>query len=94
MNRADLIESIAKQTNVSKVAADAALRAVTGAITQALKKGDAVQLVGFGTFKVVKRAARIGKNPNTGEKLKIAAAKVPRFVPGAALKSSVNPKRK
>ena len=90
MNKSELIEIIAKDAEISKAAAGRALDAATSAIKKALKKGDAVTLVGFGTFGVGKRAARTGRNPRTGATLKIKAAKVPKFRPGKALKDAVN----
>lgn len=89
MNKSDLIEAMAAQADISKAAAGVALDAVTEAIGKALKKGDTVTLVGFGTFSVAKRAARIGRNPKTGEELKIKASKAPKFKPGKALKDAV-----
>lgn len=90
MNKTDLIEHIAKQADISKAAATRALDAVVGGIKVALKRGTSVSLVGFGTFAVGKRAARTGRNPRTGESIKIKAAKVPKFRPGKALKDAVN----
>ncbi len=94
MNRAELVESMAKQTGLSKKDADAALKAFIESVEKALKKGDSVQLVGFGTFSVVKRAARQGVNPQTGAKVKIAASKAIKFKPGKAVKDLVNGKKK
>ena len=88
MNRAELIEEVAKVT-CSKKEAVAAVDATLAAIKKALKKGDAVTLVGFGTFDVKKRKARIGRNPQTGAVLKIAAKKVPVFKAGKGLKDAV-----
>ncbi|WP_026258911.1 HU family DNA-binding protein [Uliginosibacterium gangwonense] len=90
MNKSELIEVIAKQAEVSKAAAGRALDATIAAITQSLKKNQDVTLVGFGTFTVGKRAARTGRNPRTGDAIKIKAAKVPKFRPGKALKDAVN----
>lgn len=92
MNRIELVEKITTAHGVSKAEAARILETVTGSIIQAVKKGDPVQLVGFGTFKQVARAARTGQNPSTGEKIKIAAAKLPKFVPGSAFKAAVDPK--
>ena len=92
MNRIELVEKIATAHNVSKAEAARIVETVTSSIVNAVKKGDAVQLVGFGTFKQTARAARTGLNPSTGEKIKIAAAKVPKFVAGAAFKAAVDPK--
>mgnify|MGYP000900650378 CR=1 FL=1 len=88
MNKAELIEEIAKAT-CSKKEAEAALGATLEAIKKALKKGDSVTLVGFGTFSVNKRKARKGRNPQTGEAIKIAAKKVPVFKAGKGLRDSV-----
>ena len=90
MNKSELIEQIATQADMSKAAAGRALEAAVEAVTKALKKGDTVSLVGFGTFYVGKRAARTGRNPRTGAELKIKAAKTPKFRPGKTLKDSVN----
>ena len=90
MNKSELIAAVAQQADLTKKDAEAAVNAVTGAITNALKKGDKVQLVGFGTFETRKRAARTGKNPRTGASIKIAASKVPAFKAGKALKDTVN----
>lgn len=92
MNRIELVEKIAAVHNVSKAEAARILETVTGSIVAAVKKGDPVQIVGFGTFKQVARAARSGFNPSAGTKIKIAAQKVPKFVPGAAFKAAVDPK--
>ena len=93
MNKAELIEAIVKETELSKAAAGRAPNAVLDTIVKAVAKKQDVQLIGFGTFKAAKRAARTGKNPRTGEKLKIAAATVPRFSAGAAFKAAVNKKK-
>ena len=90
MNKSDLVDSIAKSADISKAAAARALDATVDTIKKALKKGDTVSLVGFGTFKVGKRAARNGRNPRTGETIKIKAAKVPKFSAGKGLKDAVN----
>ncbi|WP_077001012.1 HU family DNA-binding protein [Variovorax sp. KK3] len=92
MNRIELVEKIADTHNVSKAEGARILETVTTAIVAAVKKGDPVQIVGFGTFKQVARAARSGFNPSLGTKIKIAAQKVPKFVPGAAFKAAVDPK--
>ena len=92
MNKAELIEAISDKTNFTKKDVTAMLDAYNETITKALKKGDKVQLIGFGTYEVSKRAARAGKNPRTGEALKIPACKVPKFKPGKALKDAVNKK--
>lgn len=90
MNKTELIEHIAKNADISKAAATRALDSTIGAIRTTLKKGGAVSLVGFGTFAVGERAARTGRNPRTGEPLKIKKAKVPKFRPGKALKDALN----
>ena len=90
MNKADMIEQIAQAAEVSKSAAERAVDALVSAIKTSLKKGEMVTLVGFGTFYVGKRKAREGRNPRTGEALKIAAAKVPKFRAGKALKDAIN----
>jgi DNA-binding protein HU-beta len=88
MNKQDLVTEVAKFT-CTKVEAGKALDAVLAAIKKSLKKGESVTLVGFGTFSVTKRAARKGRNPQTGEPIKIAAKKVPKFTAGKALKDGV-----
>ena len=88
MNKGDLIDEVAKVVSTKKDA-QAAVDCVFQSITKALKKKDTVTLVGFGTFKVNKRKARKGRNPRTGEEIKIKAKRVPRFVPGKALKDAV-----
>jgi len=90
MNKGDLIEAVAAGANLSKADASRAVDAVLGGITKALKKGGSVSLVGFGTFSVKSRAARLGRNPRTGETIQIAASKVPGFKAGKALKDAVN----
>ncbi len=89
MNKSELLDAIANQTGDSKAAAGKHLDATLAAIVAAVKKGDDVVLVGFGSFKLAKRAARVGKNPKTGEVLKIAANTVPRFSAGATFKAAV-----
>ena len=89
MNKSELVEAIAKSADLSKASAAAALDGMTKAITKALKKGDTVTLVGFGTFSVRKRSARMGRNPRTGENIKIKASKVPAFKPGKSLKDNI-----
>ena len=89
MNKADLIESIANTADLSKASAGRALDAAIEAITKALKKGDTITLVGFGTFSVRHRKARMGRNPRTGEEIQIKASKVPGFKPGKALKDAI-----
>ena len=93
MNKAELIELAAEGADISKAAAGKALDAIVAAITKAVAKGDTVTLVGFGTFKSSKRAARTGKNPKTGEAIKIAATTVPKFSAGAGFKTAVSGKK-
>jgi DNA-binding protein HU-beta len=90
MNKQELIAAIAEQADLSKASAGNALNAITDTITAALAKGDAVTFVGFGTFSVKDRAARTGRNPQTGATIQIAAAKVPGFKAGKALKDACN----
>ena len=90
MNKSELIDSIADSADVSKAAAGRALKATIEAVKKAMKKGDMVTLVGFGTFYVGKRAARTGRNPRTGDTIKIKAAKVPKFRAGKGLKDAIN----
>jgi DNA-binding protein HU-beta len=90
VNKAELIDAIAASAGLSKADAGKALDATLAAVTGALKGGDSVSLVGFGTFQVKERAARSGRNPQTGATIQIAAAKVPGFKAGKALKDAVN----
>ncbi|MBQ7793111.1 MAG: HU family DNA-binding protein [Clostridia bacterium] len=90
MNKSELIAAVAEQAAISKKDAEKAVNAVVSVVTDALVDGDKVQLVGFGTFEVRARDARTGKNPRTGEAIKIAASKVPAFKAGKALKDAVN----
>lgn len=90
MNKAELIDAIASEAKISKADAGRALDGFINSTTKALKKGDRVALVGFGTFGVAKRAARVGRNPQTGKAIKIAAKKVAKFKAGADLKKTVN----
>jgi DNA-binding protein HU-beta len=90
MNKGELIEKVAAETGASKAQVGEVLAAITDAITASLKKKKAVAMVGFGTFDVQKRKARIGHNPATGEKIKIKAQTVVKFRPGKALKDTVN----
>jgi DNA-binding protein HU-beta len=92
MNKAELVDSIAEETGLTKKDSEAALKAFINSVSKELKKGGSVQLVGFGTFEVGKRAARTGRNPKTGEALKIKASKTPKFKAGKALKDLVNKK--
>lgn len=93
MNKSELIDIVATETELSKSAAGTALDAITSAITKAVSKGDTVTLIGFGAFKSSKRAARVGRNPQTGKELKIAATTVPRFTTGAGFKAAVSGKK-
>ncbi len=92
MNKTELVEAMAKKTEATKKSTEEALNALIEAITEALASGDKVQLVGFGTFEVIKRAARKGRNPQTKEEIKIPASKAPKFKAGKALKDIVNKK--
>ncbi len=90
MNKAELIDAMANESGLSKADAGRALNAFSNAVTGALKKGDRISLVGFGSFSVSKRAARTGRNPQTGKEIKIAAKNVVRFKAGSELSSKVN----
>lgn len=90
MNKNELISVVAEKSGFSKKDAATALESVVAAISESLEKGEKIQLVGFGTFEVKERAARTGKNPRTGEVVEIAAAKVPSFKAGKALKDAVS----
>ncbi|MBR2346763.1 MAG: HU family DNA-binding protein [Clostridia bacterium] len=90
MNKTQLIDVVATKTGLKKKDAEAAVNAVNEAITEALKAGDKVQIIGFGTYEVKERAAREGRNPKTGETITIAASKAPAFTAGKALKDAVN----
>ena len=90
MNKTELIAAIAEQAEISKKDAEKALKAFVDVVTEQLKEGEKVQLVGFGTFEVSERAAREGRNPRTGKTMKIAACKAPKFKAGKALKDAVN----
>lgn len=90
MNKQDLVANVAKQADLSKSKAAEAVDAVIDSIKKSLKKGDDVRLVGFGTFSVAKRAATTGRNPRTGEPIKIPASKQPKFKAGKELKEAVN----
>ena len=90
MNKTELIAAIADKADISKKDAEAALKALTETVTKELKKGEKVQIVGFGTFEVSERAAREGRNPQTGETMKIKASKAPKFKAGKALKDAIN----
>ena len=90
MNKTELIAAIAEQAEISKKDAEKGLKAFVDVVTEQLKEGEKVQLVGFGTFEVSERAAREGRNPQTGKTMKIAACKAPKFKAGKALKDAVN----
>lgn len=90
MNKTELVAAMAEQAGVSKKDAEKTLKAFTDVVADELKKGGKVQLVGFGTFEVSERAAREGRNPQTGATMKIAASKAPKFKAGKALKDSIN----
>lgn len=90
MNKSELIATVASKADTTKATAEKAVNATFEAIKTALKKGDAVRLVGFGTFEVSKRAARQGRNPQTGAVIQIKASKQPKFKPGKELKDAVN----
>ena len=90
MNKTELVAAMAEKAQLSKKDAEAALKAFTDVVAEELKKGEKIQLVGFGTFEVSERAARTGRNPQTGEEMNIAASKAPKFKAGKALKDSIN----
>ena len=94
MNKAELVAAVAAQTELKKAEAEKALKAVLDTITAELVKGEKVQLVGFGTFEVSERPARVGRNPQTGAEMKIAKSKSPKFKAGNALKDAVNASKK
>ncbi len=89
MNKTELVEAVASAADISKATANSAVDAVVSSVTEALQKGDKVTLIGFGTFEVRERAARTGRNPRTGEEIKISATKIPAFKAGKALKDAV-----
>jgi DNA-binding protein HU-beta len=93
VNKSELIDAIAAEAKLTKADAGNALDATIAVVTQTLKKGDKIALVGFGTFQVDKRAARKGRNPQTGKQISIPATNVPKFRPGKTLKDAVNTKR-
>jgi DNA-binding protein HU-beta len=90
MNKAELVAAMAEKSSVSKKDTEAVLKAFTEVVAEELKKGEKIQLVGFGTFEVSERAARTGRNPQTGKEMKIAASKAPKFKAGKALKDLIN----
>ena len=90
MNKTELVAAIANKAGISKKDAEASVKAFTDVVAEELKKGEKIQLVGFGTFEVSERAARTGRNPQTGAEMKIAASKAPKFKAGKALKDAIN----
>ena len=94
MNKADLVAKVAEKSGLTKKDAEKAINALVASVQEALVKKDKVQLIGFGTFEVKERAARTGRNPQTGEAIKIAASKAPVFKVGKALKDAVNKNKK
>ena len=94
MNKTQLIDAVASDSGLSKADSARAIESVLDTVTKTLKKGDEVSITGFGKFSVVKRAARQGVNPRTGERVKIKASKAPKFSPGAGLKQAISPKKK
>jgi len=92
MNKTELVAAMAEQTDLSKKDAEKALKAFTDVVAEELRKGEKIQLVGFGTFEVAERAAREGRNPQSGKPMKIEASKAPKFKAGKALKNMVNGK--
>lgn len=90
MNKTQFVEAVAQKSNLTKKEAEAAVNAMTAVVAEALKAGDKVQLIGFGTFEVKERAERTGRNPKTGEAITIAASKAPAFSAGKALKDAIN----
>ena len=94
MNKTELVAAMAKETQLAKKDVEAVLKSFIDVVSEELKKGEKVQLVGFGTFEVSKRAAREGRNPQTGETMQISASKAPKFKAGKALKDLINEKRR
>lgn len=94
MNKTELVAAIAEKSALSKKDAEKFVNAFTETVKETLKKGDKIQLIGFGTFDVTKRAARTGRNPQTGAEIKIPASKAPKFTAGKALKEALNKKGK
>jgi DNA-binding protein HU-beta len=93
MNKTQLVEAVAADSGLSKADSSRAIESFVSTVSKTLKKGDEVVITGFGKFSVVKRAARQGVNPRTGEKVKIKASKAPKFTAGAGLKQTVHPKK-
>ncbi len=94
MNKTQLVDAVASDSGLSKADSSRAIESVLATVTKNLKKGEDVSITGFGKFSVVKRAARQGVNPRTGERVKIKASKAPKFTPGAAFKQAISPKKK
>jgi DNA-binding protein HU-beta len=94
MNKSQLVDAVASDSGLSKADSGRAIESVLATVTKTLKKGEEVSVTGFGKFSVVKRAARQGVNPRTGERVKIKASKAPKFTAGATLKQAINPKKK
>ena len=94
MNKSQLIEAVAADSGLTKADSSRAIESLIGTVSKSLKKGDEVSITGFGKFSVVKRAARQGVNPRTGERVKIKASKAPKFSAGASLKQAVSPSKK
>ncbi|MBV8989968.1 MAG: HU family DNA-binding protein [Solirubrobacterales bacterium] len=94
MNKSELVDAVAKDAGLTKADAARALDSLVTTVTKALKKGDEVAITGFGKWSVAKRGARTGRNPQTGQAVKIRASKTPKFTPGATLRGAVNPRRK
>ena len=94
MNKSELVDAVAKDAGLTKADAARALDSLVTTVTKTLKKGDEVAITGFGKWSVAKRSARTGRNPQTGQAVKIRASKTPKFTPGATLRGAVNPRRK
>jgi len=94
MNKSQLVDAVASDSGLSKADSARAIESVLATVTKSLKKGEEVSITGFGKFSVVKRAARQGVNPRTGERVKIKASKAPKFTAGAGLKQAISPKKK
>ncbi len=94
MNKSELVDAVAKDAGLTKTDTVRALDSLVSTVTKTLKKGDEVAITGFGKWSVAKRGARTGRNPQTGQAVKIRASKAPKFTPGATLKGAVNPRRK
>jgi nucleoid DNA-binding protein len=94
MNKTQLVDAVASDSGLSKADSSRAIESVLATVTKSLKKGEDVSITGFGKFSVVKRAARQGVNPRTGERVKIKASKAPKFTPGASFKQAISPKKK